>query len=215
MRRTKRGGWPYGQPPNVPFELNKDSPQAKGLVLWGPTLGYPGGGVLRDRSGYGNDCAFPGGGADPVWITSVQGRVLEFDGVDDRIDPPDISGYFSVEATLVMWLKLANNIPAANQTGWVDLGTSGSSSHYPWIDGDIYTDIFRNDRINIGAGLVDKSEWHLVAVTNKPGANGYKVYQEDGDEVELNGDGQPLRYLFYNRPMILEGVAKIKCNYSL
>lgn len=36
MRRTKRGGWPYSQPPNVPFEINRASPQSEGLALWMP-----------------------------------------------------------------------------------------------------------------------------------------------------------------------------------
>jgi hypothetical protein len=36
MRRTKRYGWPYNQPVNVPFDINWDSPQSKGLVAWWP-----------------------------------------------------------------------------------------------------------------------------------------------------------------------------------
>lgn len=32
MRRT----WPYSQPPNVPFEINRASPQSEGLALWLP-----------------------------------------------------------------------------------------------------------------------------------------------------------------------------------
>lgn len=83
FQRLQRGGWPYSQPPNVPFELNTDSPQAEGLVAWWPTLASAGAGVLRDLSGYGNDAPFPGGAANPTWTVSPEiGSVLEFDGAD-------------------------------------------------------------------------------------------------------------------------------------
>lgn len=45
------GGWPYSQPPNVPFTLNKWSPQAEGLMAWWPALGSRGASVLRDYVG--------------------------------------------------------------------------------------------------------------------------------------------------------------------
>jgi hypothetical protein len=86
VRHTKRGGWPYSQPPNVPFEINRASPQAKGLVGWWPGNAFPGGKVLRDLSGHRNDCAFPGGTSDPVWVTSERGLVLDFDGTDDYVE---------------------------------------------------------------------------------------------------------------------------------
>lgn len=85
-RRLKRGGWPYPQPPNVPFELNKDSPQVKGLMGWWPMLGSRGANVLRDFSGHGNDGAFKGIG-EPAWVTDGErGSALDFDGADDYVD---------------------------------------------------------------------------------------------------------------------------------
>jgi len=42
MPLTKRGGWPYSNPPNTQFTLNTQSPQARGLVGWWPTLGQYG-----------------------------------------------------------------------------------------------------------------------------------------------------------------------------
>ncbi len=47
--RTKRGGWPYGNPPNTQFRINTQSPQAQGLAAWWPTLGQQQrAGPLRD-----------------------------------------------------------------------------------------------------------------------------------------------------------------------
>jgi hypothetical protein len=65
VRHTKRGGWPYGQPPNVQFEINWDSQQADGLVLWMPWGGStPGAHRHVDRV---NGLVFTEGGA-PVWV---------------------------------------------------------------------------------------------------------------------------------------------------
>jgi len=71
MRRTKRGGWPYGQPPNVQFEINWDSQQADGLVLWMPWGGGTPGTHSRqvDRI---SGLVFTEGGT-PVWMAGERG----------------------------------------------------------------------------------------------------------------------------------------------
>lgn len=85
MRRHSRGAWPYSFPPNCAFELNRDSPQAEGLLAWWPTLGSRGANVLRDFGGRGNHGAFKGPG-EPAWVTDGEfGAVLNFDGSDDYI----------------------------------------------------------------------------------------------------------------------------------
>ena len=76
----RRDRFRQGQTFGRPFRLNKHSPQARGLVGWWPTLGG-GGNVLRDRSGRGNDGAFPGGTADPTWTRDAErGLVVDYDG---------------------------------------------------------------------------------------------------------------------------------------
>ena len=47
MPLTNRGGWPYANPPNTQFTLNRQSPQAKGLVAWWPFASMS----LRDLAG--------------------------------------------------------------------------------------------------------------------------------------------------------------------
>ena len=52
-----RDGWPFSKWPNVPYQLNRNSPQARGLVAWWPTTGIGLGTDpdLKDRSGHGYD----------------------------------------------------------------------------------------------------------------------------------------------------------------
>lgn len=77
MRRTKRGGWPYSQSPNIQFEINRASPQADGLVLWMPWGGgTPGTHRHVDRV---SDLVFTEGGT-PVWVADGErGHSLLFD----------------------------------------------------------------------------------------------------------------------------------------
>lgn len=77
MILTKRGGWPYTHPPNVPFEVNTQSPQARGLAAWWPFLGNQGATTpLRDRVGI-YDLTFYNG---PTWQNYAErGPALLFD----------------------------------------------------------------------------------------------------------------------------------------
>lgn len=105
--RTQRGGWPYSQPPNVPFVLNKGSPQAKGLVAWWPTLASRGANVLRDLAGRGINGTFPGGANNPSWVTnSGMGSALLFDRSNDQYVNLDGSASLSItgELTHVAWI---------------------------------------------------------------------------------------------------------------
>ena len=107
----------------------------------------------------------------------------EFDGTNDLIELGDISGPISSMATLNMWLKRPDNTPGdAVQSGFGEFGTSGLVSHYPFTDGNIYLETFRDDRVSVGAGNVDRSEWHMLTITNAPGSNNWKVYQ-NGEEI--------------------------------
>ena len=67
--------------PKWPFELNKDSPQAQGLVGWWP-MGPIGGNVLRDFSGRGFDLTLNNMEPDD-WIQTRFGPALDFDGTDE------------------------------------------------------------------------------------------------------------------------------------
>jgi hypothetical protein len=63
--------WQQNGPPNIPFTINWNSPQAKGLVGWWPCAGSFGTQGIRELiSGY--SAAFPGGGKNPAWSSRSQ-----------------------------------------------------------------------------------------------------------------------------------------------
>lgn len=97
-----RGGWPFpGQFPNMPFRLNRHSPQAEGLVGWWPMREF--GTKLIDYSGSGLHADFPGGANNPTLQTEpTLGVVLDFDGSDyidvGAANVTDITGPITVSA---------------------------------------------------------------------------------------------------------------------
>jgi len=175
----------WTQKPPLGTQIIVGHPLARGLV--GCWLFNEGGGLYAfDLSGRNNKGTLTNG---PLWYPGRTGLSLSFDGADDYVSIPDLTSYFSTEATLIMWIKLANNIPpVAEETGIVYMGNSGFSSHYPYTDGIIYLDVFRNDRVTVGNVGVDKSRWHLLAITNKPGANNWKVYQNGIEIYNTTGE---------------------------
>ena len=144
-----------------------------------------------DRSGNGNTGVLSGY-SDTGTTTAVGkiGQSLEFDGANDYIDIGDLTSFFSSEATLNAWIKLDNNVPASTpQTGFFVLNSlDATDTHYPWTNGVIYLSIFRDDRIQVGDVGVDKSEWHMVTITNAPGANNWKFYQNGVEYFNATGE---------------------------
>ena len=107
-RRTRHGGWPYGQQPTA-FVLNRASQQAKGLVGWWPTAGAPGASVLRDCGNRKLNAPFLGGVSNPIWATEpAMGGVLQYEG-GDWINTPDFRIPF---VTLTAWIKTTQAVSA-------------------------------------------------------------------------------------------------------
>lgn len=100
----RHGGWPFSNFPNTPFELNRSSPQAQGLIGWWPTLGSRGANVLRDMSGYGNDGSPVG---TPTWIIDpVLGSGVHYNAHGEFFqvpDAPQLSGW--PQFSLAVWFK--------------------------------------------------------------------------------------------------------------
>ena len=95
-RRTKRGGWPYGYPPNCDFDINRQSEQAIELRAWWVTLGQLGT-TWRDRL-FRLGMVFPLGGT-PDWVWDAQaGQGLYFNATDSEF-----------AAALLATLPLAND----------------------------------------------------------------------------------------------------------
>ena len=108
MKRNRLSHIRQDQQFSRPFRLNKHSPQARGLVGWWPTL-LNSGNKLPDKSGFGNDGAFPGGTPNPAWATSTQGSVLSYDGNEDYISMGDSDLFTPNFISISVWFKRVNN----------------------------------------------------------------------------------------------------------
>ncbi len=85
-RATPHFGWP-----TVSFEINRESPQARGIRAWWPFLDTRGTNLIRDTSGHGYSIAMPGGAGSPVWQNTAQrGSVLDFDGAAQYLNWGDV-----------------------------------------------------------------------------------------------------------------------------
>jgi hypothetical protein len=72
-----------------PVEINRDSPQATGLVVDYPGFASRGMNKLRDLGGRGLDGSFVG---SPVWVASSKlGAALSLNGTSDYVSVPDSS----------------------------------------------------------------------------------------------------------------------------
>ena len=107
-------GWHLPRPPlDVPIGLNPESPQAKGLVGWWPTIASRGSRVLRDLSGHGFDGDFGAGVRSPLWTSAdIPGAILDLGNGDDPREVvvphhPDLdfaSG--NQDFSVFVWVKL-------------------------------------------------------------------------------------------------------------
>ena len=137
LRASHRGGWPYRHPPNVAFKKNENSILSPGVVLLLPTV-RGGGNLLRDYSGLNNNGVFPGGTADPDWITSDRGYVLDFDGTDDKVTIPSPAKLPIGASPRTISLTLKNDFAA--ESDWFFYG-AGATGQAFGIDGNGDDDI--------------------------------------------------------------------------
>jgi hypothetical protein len=91
---------------------------------------------------------------------------------------PDIRDRFATEATLSVWIKMDSG--EALGQGIFKLGAD-RNEHYPYTDGTIYITALRNNQVSFKApATVDRTKWHHLVVTHKPGPENWKCY--------INGD---------------------------
>jgi len=163
VRHTKRGGWPYSQPPNVQFEINHASPQSVGLVAWYPALASRGATGLRDLAGRGLDGTFKDVG-EPAWVTSGEfGSVLQFDGADDYVAIPQF--VIGVNESWTLWTRFYVSAWVNDRAGlW--RGPFGTNQDYIGFRSD---KVYLEDDANIwyqivGTGDYSLGTWHDLAI---------------------------------------------------
>ncbi|GAH07836.1 unnamed protein product, partial [marine sediment metagenome] len=64
-----------------------------------------------------------------------------------------------------------------------------TNTHYPYTNGDIYVSILReSDRFQLADGGFDKTVWHHIVITSKPGANNWIMYRNGNSIGDMTGN---------------------------
>lgn len=178
-----RGPIIYGDPVEWGHPLNRGL-----LSWWTPLRGRGAGGTLFDIAGRNHGTLTNG----PTWGPGRPGAeefgAVILDGVNDYVTLP-LSGTFTEATFAVALRRFVNTPPVSSETGWGVLNSADSDTHYPFTDGNIYDATLRFNRITVGAGLVtDRTKWHTVIVTTRPGAGGWVYYQNAQAVTSATGD---------------------------
>lgn len=196
MRQTKRGGWPYSQPPNVPFEINRASSQARGLVAWWPSLASPGASILRDLVS-GKDMPFVGGPVDPDWVIDpILGPVLDFDGAGvqgDYLTRANVLHISTSDFSVSVWVKSATTSDGLIvEEMWDAFSGSGGPGWAIWLTPAGTFKFGIGNEGGVGFTTVTSHDhdyndgvWHHVVVAADRSANA--VFYIDG-KTEGSGD---------------------------
>jgi len=142
------------QPPLWPFTINRDSPQAEGLVAWWPFVAL-GNATLYDLSGNNNNGVITNMAANP-WLANevLGGHSLDFDGANDQVN---VTG---------------NNLPTGSQTtftmsAWAN-GSAGPDAIVIWGSQTANNGphLYRIDASNWRFGIWDGVNIDIAAVSN-------------------------------------------------
>jgi len=161
-----RGGWPHSYPPNQDFELNQDSPQAKGLVMWLPM------GVNRQTGQSHIDrvrgMRFTESGT-PEWVTDGErGFSLEFDdGSSEYLE----NGNAVVSAAPYTYAALVNSDNAGVNQTVLGVGIGGGFQYSRlYLHGTAPGDPVRFQVTDGGGGTITSTTtgysantWHHIA----------------------------------------------------
>jgi len=90
--------------------------------------------IVKDLSGIGNDGKING---NPEWADGKFGMAMEYDGMDDSVEVPDLYPYVKDGFTVTFWLykigqDLSNRWLFGSYSGW----QAGSTSFLIWKDED-------------------------------------------------------------------------------
>lgn len=152
-----RYSWPYGHPINTQFDVNWDSPQARGLVAWWPMLGGQGGWPVLDRAFQ----RYPMAPFNtPTWASDGERgwSVLFDDGASEylEINQAIVS---NVPVTIAAWF----NVDVA--TGWRTLVSIADTA----VDDELLVLYLNNDDVTMRssgsqakatAGFLTTGVWH-------------------------------------------------------
>lgn len=195
-------------------------------------------GDTKDSTPYGNHGTVIGSPVPADDRHSQSEKAYTFNGTDSGISLGNLNEYFTTEGTISFWVKETSAVTGTpSRTGIISFGTSPHNSHYPWTNGLAYFDVFKTVRVNdiSLSEQIDRTQWHLVTITSKPGVNGWKLYQNTELVYQTTGDasvslpanallgksttsyyldGQMDDVRIYNRAISIDEITRLYDSYS-
>ena len=168
--------------------------------------------TLDDTSG--TTCVEHNGLYDGTYVGSptlnqsgLNAKAVAFTG-GQHVLLPNLASQLGNNASFSCWIKLQTATPVAGaNTGFMNLGpiVAAAASHYPWTDGSAYLSLFRCSGNAVCSrvgpitlpGGVTRTNWHHLAITNQPGANGWKFYVNGALVTQTAG----LATVYYNNDL--------------
>lgn len=174
----------------------------------------PGGGVvttgLQAYYDVGNSSSYPGSGST-VYDLSGNSRTatlvgdIAYSGSNGGVLDTGNSafGYLEMpssvitalnagtDATIMQWIKLDQSPPASDpQTGFIYLTNqnNGIGNHYPYTDGNIYTNVLKTARPSLGTPVSSLVVWHVMTISTSPGSGNWKMFINTTSQGTATGD---------------------------
>ena len=135
--------------------------------------------AVLDTTGVNNGVLTNAGNTEDVSVAGKINKALDFDGSNDYVAMPAAAAtaiHGLEEASISLWVKkdVLANYGLLQLSGFSD----ANGILYPYTNNNrVYLDVFKTARfgpINLDSSVL---EWHHLVITTKPGAGGYKVYQ--------------------------------------
>ncbi len=95
------------------------------------------------------------------------------------------------DATIMQWIRINQQPPASDpQTGFIYFTnqTNGIGNHYPYTDGNIYTNVLKTARPSVGNPVSSLVVWHVMTISTSPGSGNWKMYINTTSQGTDTGD---------------------------
>ena len=126
--------------------------------------------VAQDLTGNGNN----GTNNGATNTSGMLGSAYNF-ASNDYVVLPDMTSDFTTDATLNAWMKMT----VIADHPW-DFGNSSAELEDSWHNpsGTIYTEVWRDDRIQMTGVPGFNTNWHMITIIQSPGADGWGFWQD-------------------------------------
>ncbi len=210
---TFRRSWQLNRPPDGPFAINRQSPQAYGLAGWWPMLASRDMKILRDLAN-ANNGTFDD---SPTWINDADfGSVLSFNGSSNKINCGTSNHLNNTGNISLATFFRTNSFASEFYLIGKDVGSEGTASENAqyslameagktlktfWEYGT-GTNVTASSSV---AATLNTGEWHHACVVRKSGGTIVDFYF-DGNKLGTSVSGLTAAAGGEDSPLILGGL---------